>query len=293
MKNTYESWNKLYEKKYENVKYKKNSKNFSTIIHGKSVDKPNIYVIPRQRGGPSYKDIQLEYDNTEDIQFCPISKGYSMQDVSSFTLGPVVGHGLNIVNSAFSKCIAIKHIDGSGYYDRNLKKYWKKTKKGPIRNIINLTEKTMSVNGETVNKKKWLEKNKDLWFDDWLKWSDSIRMNPLGDFNWTNDSETIIYCNCIDEDENIYMNFVAWKKECYITPAYELFSRKDNKVINFLKLLYHKKKISIGLVHPMAKLEKKEKAITPEYIRSLYDSDKIMTCMPYVVAGYLLGVEIF
>ena len=43
----------------------------------------------------------------------------------------------------------------------------------------------------------------------------------------------------------------------------------------------------------MAKLEEKEKAITPEYIRSLYDSDKIMTCMPYVVAGYLLGIEIF
>lgn len=292
MKNTYEFWNKLYEKKYENVKYKKNTKNFSTVIHGKSVEDPNIYVIPRQRGGPSYKDVQLEYDNVEDIQFCPISKGFSMQDVSSFTLGPVVGHGLNIVNSAFSKCIAIKHIDGSGYYDENLKKFWKKTKKGPIRNIINKSENTMSVDGHTVNKKKWLEKNKDIWFEDWKKWSDSIRMNPLGDFNWSNDSETLIYCDCITNDDNLYMNFVSWKKECYIKPAYELFNRNDNKVINFLKLLYNTKKISIGLVHPMAKLGKKEKAITTNYIRNLYDSNEIMTCMPYVVAGYLLNVNI-
>lgn len=294
MSNTYEYWEQIYQEKYEDVKYKKNSKNFSTVIHGKPVESPNIYVIPRQRGGPSYKDVELEFDDAEDIQFCPISKGYSMQDVSSFTLGPVIGHGLNVVNSAFSKCISIKHIDGSGNYNEKLKKYWKKTRKGPLRKIINLTNNTMNVDGVIVDKRKWLEKNKNLWFPDWKKWHDSIRMSAIGNFNWSDDSETLIYCNCIDKpDQNIYIDFVTWKKTCYITPAYELFSRKDNKVINFLKLLYNKKKISIGLVHPMGKLDQKEKAITPKYIRYLYDSPDIMTCMPYVVAGFLLNVEIF
>lgn len=111
MTNTYEYSEKIYQEKYENVKYKKNSKNFSTVIHGKPVELPNIYVIPRQRGGPSYKDVKLELDDANDIQFYPISKGYSMQDVSSFTFAPVVGHGLNIVNRAFSKCISVQHID--------------------------------------------------------------------------------------------------------------------------------------------------------------------------------------
>ena len=98
-----EYWENLYNVKYNGNKYAKNTKNFSKIVYGKQVEKPNIYIIPRQRGGPSYKNVQLEYDNAEDIQFCPVSKGFSMQDVSSFTLGPVVGHGLNVVNCAFSK----------------------------------------------------------------------------------------------------------------------------------------------------------------------------------------------
>ena len=77
-------------------------------LQGKLVESSNIYVIPRQRGGSSYKDVELEFDDANDIQICPISKSYSMQDVSSFTLGPVIWHGLNIVNSAFSKYISIK-----------------------------------------------------------------------------------------------------------------------------------------------------------------------------------------
>ena len=293
--NTY--WEDLYQEKYNGDKYKKNTKNFSKIIHGKPVEKPNIYIIPRKRGGPSYKDVKLEYDNAEDIQFCPISKGFSMQDVSSFTLGPVVNHGLNIINSAFSKCIAIKHIDGSGSYTEKNKKYWKKNRKGPIRNIINITDDKMNVDGTVVDKIEWLEKNKELWYENWKKWHDSIRLNANGindtnDINDSNDSKVIIYCNCIDNpNENIYMNFITWKKTCFIAPAYELFNKKDNKVIQFLKLLYCEKKISIGLVYPITKMREKEKAITPELIKYLYNSHE-MTRMCYVVAGYLLGIQI-
>jgi hypothetical protein len=285
-------WENLYRTKYSGNKYAKNTKNFSKIIQGKKVERPNIYIIPRQRGGPSYKDVELEYDDVENIQFCPISKGFSMQDVSSFTLGPVVGHGLNVVNSAFSKCIAIKHIDGSGLFTTLNKKFWKKSKKGPVRSIINISNDKMNVDGIIVDKIDWLENNKKLWYENWRKWHGKIRFNENGNFKWCDDSETIIFCNCIDNPkENIYMNFISWKKTCYIKPAYELFE-KNNRVIEFLKSLYYNEKISLGLVHPKAKSCYKEKAITPKFITDLYDSPYEMACMPYVVAGYLLGVKI-
>lgn len=285
-------WEMLYKEKYEGNKYAKNTKNFSKVIHGKPTNNPNIYIIPRQRGGPSYKDVKLEYDDANNIQFCPVSKGYSMQDVSSFTLGPVVGHGLNVVNCAFSKSISVKHLDGSGQFSSENKKYWKKNRKGPVRKITNLSEDYMEVDEVIYKKIEWLENNKHLWYDNWIQWHDAIRLCENGNFNWCEDSDVLIFCNCIDTPNvNIYMNFVQWKKTCYIKPAYELFE-KNNSVIEFLKMVYHEKKISIGLVHPKGKDKYREKAITAELIRKLYDSEYEMACMPYVVAGYLLNVTI-
>jgi hypothetical protein len=60
--------------------------------------------------------------------------------------------------------------------------------------------------------------------------------------------------------------------------------KKNNK--NFSK------KISIGLVHPKGRDNHKEKALTKEFIEDLYNSPYEMSCMPYVVAGYLLGSQI-
>lgn len=82
-----------------------------------------IYFIPRERGGPSYKSVPLEGVINDDVQYCPISKGYPMQDVSSFTLGPIVGEGLCLVNSAFSKSICIMHIEGGGKVDLKRKNH--------------------------------------------------------------------------------------------------------------------------------------------------------------------------
>ena len=47
-------WELEYDKTMDN-KYKKNTKNFSKIIHGKVTENAKIFIIPRIRG-ESYKD---------------------------------------------------------------------------------------------------------------------------------------------------------------------------------------------------------------------------------------------
>ena len=252
-----QDWEDEYDAKMDK-KYKKNTRNFSTKITGKPTAQPNIYIIPRERGGPSYKDVKLQKDKAEDIQFCPVSKGYSMQDVSSFTLGPVVGEGLCVVNSAFSKQICIKHIEGGGKVNTNRKNLWQKSRK-PIQKIRLVSDRQMYVDGELVNIKTWLVRNRDLWFNEWNKWRKMVALYPIGNFHWGDDSEVVMYWY-----QGKLIDFVTWKKECYIKPSFELFE-KENKVIEFLKKVFQEKKISLGLVHPMGKSNKPEAPITKEY----------------------------
>ncbi|NDF60479.1 MAG: DUF4143 domain-containing protein [Crocinitomicaceae bacterium] len=186
-----QDWEDEYDAKMDK-KYKKNTRNFSTKITGKPTAQPNIYIIPRERGGPSYKDVKLQKDKAEDIQFCPVSKGYSMQDVSSFTLGPVVGEGLCVVNSAFSKQICIKHIEGGGKVNTNRKNLWQKSRK-PIQKIRLVSDRQMYVDGELVNIKTWLVRNRDLWFNEWNKWRKMVALYPIGNFHWGDDSEVVMY----------------------------------------------------------------------------------------------------
>ena len=207
--------------------------------------------------------------NPEDLQYCPISKGYSMQDVSSFTLGPVVGEGLCVVNAAFSKTICIMHIEGGGVVDLKRKSFWK-PKKNPTRHIEIYDNTHILVDGVKFRIIKWLKNNLELWFDEWDKWRKSIAVSSIGDFHWTDNSPRI----CFKHGDN-YLDFVTWKKECYIKPAYELIIKTN--VYKFLKNTYNNG-ISLGLVHPKGK-EGEEHAITKEYIRELYDDENIMACM--------------
>src|SRR5665647_177287 len=126
-----EEWERAYQATMD-PKYKKGGRNYSTKIHGKKwtgEGGPPIFLIPRERGGPSYKQINLEGCESTDLQFCPISKGFGMQDVSSFTLGPVIGEGLCVVNASFSKVIAVHHIEGGGVLNLTRKNLWKRTSK--------------------------------------------------------------------------------------------------------------------------------------------------------------------
>lgn len=275
-----EEWETLYDT-IMNPKYKKNTRNFSRVIHGHKTLTPHIYLIPRIRG-TSYKNIHLTHDEPENIQFCPISKGYSMQNVSSFTIGPVVGEGLCLVNAAFSKAICIMHLCGGGRVNTARKNYWQSSKK-PIRHIIMVNPTTLSVDGVEYNTYTWLDNNLDLWFDEWNTWRSYIALTSVGDFHWTDKSDIVCY-----RAQDKYLNFVEWKKECYIKPAYDLLPQTD--VFQFLKNMYESG-ISLGLVHPMGK-DDSYSPMTPEYIRALYDDPYDMSCMPYCVVGLLLGVSI-
>lgn len=287
------SENIAWEQAYDQImdqKYAKNKRNFSQNLQGhtwKGKSLPPIYLIPRERGGPSYKDVKLKFNKSDDVFFAPISKGYSMQDVSSFTLGPVVGEGLCVVNAAFSKVICIHHIEGGGKLDLKRKNFWARSK-NPEREISIYErdgKEVLCVDNIEYDPLQWLDQNRDLWYEEHEKWRKSVALCSMGDFHWGDDSPTIGY---IVEDRIV--DFVTWKYEAYIRPAYELIPK--TRVYKFLVYVWKKKKIPLGLVHPKAVLGQVEEPITTKYVKELFDSPYEMCCMPYVVAGVLLGVEI-
>lgn len=280
-------WEQIY-KFIMDKKYAKGSRNFSQNIYGSPFDNgiAPIYLIPRERGGPSYLSVNLEGADKNNVQYCPISKGFPMQNVSSFTLGPIVNEGLCLVNAAFSKCICIAHIEGGGKVDYKRKNFWKRNKT-PHRNICFIDNTYMSVDNAKVNIIEWLTTNKELWFPEWELWRRSIALCSMGDFHWCDNLGSILKYKKGEK----YLDFVEWKKECYIKPSYELLPHTD--VYKFLHYLWKENNIPLGLVHPKAVLTTAEKPITPEYIRYLYDSEDEMCCQPYVVAGCLMGVSIY
>lgn len=280
-----EDWEKEYVR-IMNKKYSKYSRRFSAIITGKKMKNPPIFVVPRIRAGPSFKSIPLKGVDNEDVYYAPISKGFSMQEVSSFSLGPIIGEGLCLVNAAFSKCIMISHIEGGGIVDYRRKNFWRPvSRSSPERKIKLINEKYMKVDGEKVKIFEWLKENEDLWLNEWEKWRKSIALCSQGDFHWADSSPVIAY-----RYKKKYLNFVDWKIECYIKPSYELLPETD--VIKFLLKVWKKHKIPLGLVHPKGIDEEKCSRLTEERIKEMFESPVEMCCQPYVIAGWLLGVEV-
>jgi hypothetical protein len=283
--------NILWESAYKtivNPKYQKETRKFKNTQKVTAIDypgEPPIFLIPRQRG-KSYKEIEFEDKKLEsnNLFFAPISRGFSMQDVSSMTLGPIVGEGLVLVNAAFSKQILVAHLEGGGCLDLRRKNFWRRAKK-PHRNIEFINNQ-LFVNHQLVDMKKWLESNKSIWFSDWNAWRQHIALCSDGGFHWNKGLGDIV---CYYHQER-YLDFVSWKKQCYITPSYELLPK--TKVFRLLQKLHAQDKLPLGLVHPKARNNDKLQAITRENIRQMFDSPTVMCCQPYVVAGRLLGVEV-
>jgi hypothetical protein len=278
----------LWQAEYERVidpKYKKGTRNYtviSTKCKGNYGATPPIFLIPRVRG-ESYKAIDIQGVDKDHVAYCPVSKGYSMQDLSSFTLGPIVGEGLCLVNAAFSKIVTVMHIEGGGVVDYKRKCFWRRAKK-PTRTIEMVDDKHMFVDGVLYEKADWLRENENLWLEAWQVWSRSIALCSNGDFHWTDDTPTISF-----RHKEKYISFVDWKKQCYIGPSYELLP--DIKAFQYLKQVREELGYPLGLVHPKAKSDNAEEPITEELLRQMYDGDE-MVCQPYVVAGKLLNVPI-
>lgn len=281
-------WENLYQA-IQCPKYKKNTRNFNKTVTGKPEDEKLIYMIPRVRGGASFKERKLlGIEDNNNVQYCPISKGYGMQNVSSFTLGPVIGEGLCLVNAAFSKSVCIMHIEGGGVVDYKRKNFWKSSRK-PERQISIIDDEHICVDGNIVETFVWLKDNEDLWLKEWMKWRNSIALCSLGDFHWTRlrakeYSPTIAYYN-----KGKYLNFVEWKIECYVKPSYKLLPGTD--VIIYLKELYEKN-IPLGLVHPKSVKGEAEIPVTKEFLINLFNDSNIMCCQPYVVAAFIINIKL-
>ena len=280
-----QEWERVYQLVMD-PKYKKQTRGYSRKIQGHVYQhgQPPIYLIPRQRGGSSYKKLDLVGSDATDLQYACVSKGYGMQDVSSFTLGPVVGEGLCVVNSAFSKIITIGHIEGNGVVDVSRKCFWKRSS-SPKYSILPIDTNYMMVDGQQVKITDWLKQHESEWLSSWDQWRRHVALCSLGDFHWDGDVPIVSY-----RYKDRYLSFVEWKKQCYITPAYKLIP--ETSVYKFLKEVWSVHKIPLGLVHPMAQSHESEHPITHKYLRELYDSSVEMTCMPYCLAGFLLDVKI-
>ncbi len=276
-------WEKVYRETIEK-KYIKDSRNFSRKIHGCPTKAPQIFLIPRTRGGPSYKQHALQGAASTDLQYAPISKGYSMQNVSSFTIGPVVGEGLCLVNAAYSKIVCVTHIEGGGSVDLRRTCFWKPAKK-PHRKIEIHDDARMYVDGVLVETHTWLAENESLWLNGWEKWRRSVALASRGDFHWSGGSFVVAY-----RHRQKYIGFRKWKIECYVRPSFKLLPETD--VFKFLYETLYTKKVSLGLVHPMAGGNNALRPLTKEFLKSLIDSDTAFACQPYVVAAKLLGVEL-
>lgn len=290
-------WENMY-KACMNKKYAKGTRHFCTEITGTPSDECKIYVVPRVRAGPSYKSIKLNGVDNSHVQYCPVSKGFPMQDLSSFTLGPVVGEGLCIVNAAFSKQILIGHIQGNGCFDATAVGHWKW--KGAAKRVVKFVgydadgDAWVEIDGIKHHAITWLTDNMNLWYSEWDKWRRSIALCSEGSFHWEDKLGYAIGYHgskdLIAMGHPTIIGFVEWKKTCYIRPAYWLM--RKTSVFAFLKEL-RKRKIPIALVHPKGVSDQGEFPVNVDQIRDLYDDPFSMSCMPWVVAGRLLKVPVY
>ena len=263
------------------VGFQKTSRNFSRKIMGRRMDDPPIFVISRRRGH-SYKAIPLAGLSSQDVFYAPVSSGFSMQDASSYIMGPVVGEGLNLTNAAYSKIITVMHIQGGGRVDYRSKSFGKPGK--AIREVQVTSPTTMLVDGSEVLIKTWLESNKALWFEEWNLWARSIAMCSRAEYRWGNQSVRVGYWlndQCVD--------FLHWKIECILKPSYRLL--EESKSARFLKEVRAEGRTyclgpSFGAMTALGA------PITVDLIKTLYQSSHSICGSAYVLAGYLLDVPI-
>ncbi len=111
----------------------------------------------------------------------------------------------------------------------------------------------------------------------------------MGDFHWNEKSDRVGFYYGSRREEEKFLSFVEWKKECYISPSYELSPK--TKPFKFIEKVWKENRIPVGLVHPEG-IPEEVKALTKEKIEKIMNDPVYMCCQPYCVAGILLGVKI-
>jgi hypothetical protein len=274
-------------------KYAKGTRGFSTALLRGEPERsfgadPPLYVVPRERGGPSYKSVPLVDRHgarvaSEHVAYVQVSKGFGGQDASSFTLGPVIGEGLCVVNAAFSKQVCACHVEGGGRVDLKRKGFWRPPSRSEReREVVRVSNEAMLVDGELVDTHAWLAEHEELWLDEWERWRRSVALCSVGSFGWGDCLEPLAYRASSGE----YLGFVEWKLRCYVAPAYELLPQ--TRPYAYIVQL-RAKGWAVGLVHPMGVSGDAERPLTRDSVRALYDDPREHACMPYVLAGLLLG----
>ncbi len=250
--------------------------NYSKKLMGKPTQKPTIHVVRRVRGGDSYKSVQLnDLDgNTipvNDIFWVPSSKGYSFSDISPYVIGPIIGHGINILNAVWSKHVTVGHLNGK--FNLNSKNFWKKSSKDVDIDDIQ----------EIFNSKKW--------YIEWKKWSDHVALCGDPAFNWVdNMGLTIAYVK--NKDVNINTDSFYKNEKEFHRDTYEKWLSEAWDNLESFKYLYRRftqDKVHIALIHPIISSEHDMSIpITAEYMEKWIQDGNLMNT-PMLLAMKLIS----
>lgn len=271
-----DTYNKVQADKYK-PGYKKYSKDLKKYSPQKS---PEIYIVQRIRGGPSYKEQLNDIPNSEQFYYVEASKGYRFSDLSPYVAGPVIGKGINVLNTAFSGLISVQHIEG-GTVDLSKKYYWSNDKK---RDVELLENNMMLIDGILYNRYEWLESNTELWYDNWQEWNESIRLSGEPSFKWLSTSDTVTWCLEDDSGNRKYYDYNEYMAETYGKYLNEYWDTSDT--YHFVRKLLIEKRFTIVIVHPIVTWHDPEQPITIDYINDRIDEGHMMNG-PFVLAHKL------
>lgn len=270
-----ETWKKIY-KKVQNEKYAVGKRKYNKKIVGTETETPKIYVVPRRRG-KSYKHFKDENDTplSDHAYWCEASKGFRFGDLSSYTAGPIVGHGINVLSATWSKRVYALHLLG-GKFDINKKDFWDKRK--PKRKIV---DDKIVVDDQEYPINEWLTDNKDEWYSEWKKWSQAVALCGEPSFKWMSNYKNV----CWIINNKIRFDFKVCWYETYVKWLHQFWETLDT--FKYVKKVFDKR--NIVLVHPMVG-DYSKGPTTIEDIKARVKNNRIIEA-PWVLTSKLLGIS--
>ncbi|MBL4898144.1 MAG: hypothetical protein JKX76_00720 [Colwellia sp.] len=280
---------------------------------------PEIYIVPRRRTF-SYKKFDfvdrdgnhIDRDMSENgWSYIPGSKGFSFADMSTHVLGPIVSegtsHGINILNSSWSKLIKTTHLAGGEYNPKKKKDLWISK---PVRKVeYNESTDILIVDDVNYDPLEWINSNFDLWFPEWRKWSRAIALSGDASFKWLEkfDSVAWVHTGSLTPEQNFGsqnicilpkndwwgQTYVKWMIEDFVGEQFtgsSLVLEGHNPTFDFVKQLRTIHNRTIVIVHPMVGDDHNlTKPVTRQYLLNRYKQGKLMNA-PFLQAWCLLNI---